>query len=1095
MGFMMKTVLSWLSWIGVLALMADASAATLVHRWSFNGDMLDSVGGSDAQIVSVGTNPAYLTATEVVLTGGARNQSDYVVLGSNLLQGYSAVTLQFWATQHSVQNWSRIFDFGSGNGEFLMMSWSRGANANQDRVEWWDAETTTSDDTNAPYALGVEYHIAMVIESGLGSNGQTRVTWYAAPALQDVLGPARGSFDTPNTLTELNDVYNWLGRSFWTADYTANASYNEVRIWDGALTRPQLDALHQLGPDEIQEPQEPDEQPGTLGVRQMEWLDRGVVAVRRNSSEVFVSWRLLGTEWKKDIGFHIYRGGTRVTAAPITGATNYIDTTSANDTYRVSAVIDGVEQQPSEPVAVWTTPYLEIPLLRPAGGTTPDGVNYTYSPNDLSVGDLTGDGKYEIIVKWDPSNAKDNAHSGYTGNVYLDAYTLDGEFLWRIDLGVNIRAGAHYTQFIVYDLDGDGRAELACKTAPGTIDGQGHFVLLPGDDPYADYRNSSGYILSGPEYLTVFDGLTGAELASTKFYPDRGTVRDWGDTYGNRVDRFLACVAYVDGQRPSLIMARGYYGPQSGLPARNEIVAYNWRDGQLSQVWYFKAGLRINNNINVEYIGQGNHSLAVADVTGNGKDDIIYGSATIRHDGTGLYSTGLGHGDALHVSNMDPTRPGFEVFMPHESPGSNGGVGASFRDAATGQVLWYTTATSDVGRGVAFDVDPRYPGYEAWATNSGALYSAKGELISSSRPSRVNFGVWWDGDLLRELLDGTVIDKWNWNTNSLNRMLTAYNYGAAQNNGTKANPGLAADILGDWREEVIWRHSDNTRLLVFTTTIPTEHRLYTLMHDPVYRLSVVWQNVGYNQPTHPGFFLGEGMAPPPTPRIRYAGVPDEGILWQWWEDIPGWSLRELLEHPNFPDHPDGKTYIDRFETPRDWSDYYGSRLRGYLVPPETGNYTFWISADDTARLLLSSDARAENAQIIAAVPENTGYHQWDKFEYQQSAPMPLVAGRKYYIEALHKENAGGDHLAVAWQGPTLGQQIIEAPYLKPWRGEFFGDLNADGVVDGGDLVQLAEWWLLTNCDLPLHIDLNGDCTVDLSDFSIIARQWLGLTGD
>ena len=601
--------------------------------------------------------------------------------------------------------------------------------------------------------------------------------------------------------------------------------------------------------------------------RQMERLGRGVTAVRTGSEQVYVSWRLFGTEWGRPVGFHVYRGSTRVTSSPITGATNYVDRTSQNSTYRVAAVIDGVEGPASEAAQVWATPYLEIPLQRPAGGTTPDHVRYTYHANDLSVGDLTGDGAYEIVVKWDPSNAKDNAHGGYTGPVYLDAYRLDGAHLWRIDLGRNIRAGAHYTPFIVYDFDGDGRAEIACRTADGTIDGAGVVI----GDASADYRNARGYILTGPEYLTIFDGLTGAALTTAAFYPNRGDVRQWGDNYGNRADRFLAGVAYLDGERPSLIMARGYYGPRRGYSARNELTAYDWREGKLTQVWTFKAGQGINNDVNSAYIGQGCHSLAVADVTGNGKDDIIYGAATIRHDGTGLYSTGLGHGDALHVSNMDPSRKGLEVFMPHEGAASNGHIGTSFRDAATGQVLWSTPATRDVGRGVAFDIDPRYPGYEVWATNSRMLYSAQGAVISSSRPSRCNFGIWWTGDLLRELLDGTIIDKWNWKTERLDRVLTAHDYGAESNNGSKANAGLVAEILGDWREEVIWRHRDNRRLLVFMTTIPTEHRLYTLMHDPVYRMSVAWQNVGYNQPAHPGFFLGAGMAPPPTPEIRYAG--------------------------------------------------------------------------------------------------------------------------------------------------------------------------------------------------------------------------------
>lgn len=824
---------------------------------------------------------------------------------------------------------------------------------------------------------------------------------------------------------------------------------------------------------------EQEEQTNYLIERQMEYLDRGTIAVRTGSNKVYIGWRLLGDEWGKDIGFHIYRDTTRLTLSPITQSTNYIDTTSVNSTYSVSAVIDGVEGPACEAVSVWTTPYLEIPLEIPAGGTTPDAVEYTYSANDCSVGDLDGDGRYEIIVKWDPSNSKDNSQSGYTGNVYLDAYSLEGAFMWRIDLGRNIRAGAHYTQFIVYDLDGDGRAEVACKTADATIDGTGVVIGNAG----ADYRNSSGYILRGPEYLTIFDGPTGAALATTDFYPNRVSVSQWGDTYGNRVDRFLAGIAYVDGERPSLIMARGYYGPQnSSLPARNEIVAYNWRQGKLTQLWYFKAGLRINDNINSNYIGQGCHSLSIADVTGNGKDDILYGACAVKHDGTALYTTRLGHGDALHVSDMVPSRPGLEVFMPHESAASNGNFGATMRDAATGEILWYTTATGDVGRGVAFDIDPRYDGYEAWATNSGALYSATGDLISESRPSRVNFGIWWDGDLLRELLDGTIIEKWNYETNSLSRQLTAYNYGAAQNNGTKANPALVADLFGDWREEAVWRTGDSTKLLIFTTTIPAGRRLYTLMHDPVYRISVAWQNVAYNQPTHPGFFLGEGMAPPPTPKIRYAGQTSNTILWQWWQGIYGSSISDLTSHSTYPDHSDGYDYAVRFETPVNWDNSYGSRLRGYLVAPQTGEYSFWIAADDTALLYLSPDARPENAALIAQVSSYTGLRQWDRYPEQQSPSILLTAGRKYYIEALHKEGSGADHLSVAWQGPMLERQVIEGRYLRPWRAAI-----------PCDLATFAHYWLAEDCSTGLEIDLNGDCIVNYRDFSTFAMDWLTLT--
>ena len=590
----------------------------------------------------------------------------------------------------------------------------------------------------------------------------------------------------------------------------------------------------------------------------MENLDRGVVAVDLGSSQVYVGWRMLGTD-PETIGFNIYRDSVLINVSPITGSTNYIDTAgSLSSTYQVAPVIGGIEQAQSAPVDVWSNQYLEVPLQVPAGVTTPDNVTCSYSPNDASVGDLDGDGQYEIILKWDPSNSKDNSQPGYTGNVYLDAYELDGTFLWRIDLGINIRAGAHYTQFVVYDLDSDGKAEVVCRTAPYTKDGLGNYVLLPGDT-LTDYRNSSGYILTGPEYLTVFDGLTGEAIANTDYYPDRVNVSQWGDSYGNRVDRFLAGVAYLDGQEPSIIMARGYYGPQSGYSARNEITAWNWRDGELTQVWWFKAGLGINGDINSDYVGQGNHQLSIGDADGDGFDEIIYGACAVDHDGTGLYTTGYGHGDAMHFSDLDPSRPGLEVFTIHEGSGP----GSTFRDANTGAILW-ETAGADVGRGVSADIDASYPGAECWGF--GGLRSCTGTVISSSSPSSTNFIVWWDGDLLSELLNSNVITKHGGST-----LLTAS--GCSSNNGTKSTPSLSADILGDWREEVIWRTSDNQSLRIYTTTNVTSHRIYTLMHDPQYREAIAWQNGAYNQPPHPSFYIGEGMAEPPTPDIILVGTP------------------------------------------------------------------------------------------------------------------------------------------------------------------------------------------------------------------------------
>jgi rhamnogalacturonan endolyase len=606
--------------------------------------------------------------------------------------------------------------------------------------------------------------------------------------------------------------------------------------------------------------------------RQMEFLNRGVVAIKESERKVWVSWRSLGTD-PEGTAFNLYRqapgGAIRLNREPIAGATHFIDKEAdpqADNAYFVRPVLDGREFGPSEsftvPAGAPVRSYLSIPLQVPPGGSTPDGAAYTYRPNDASVGDLTGDGQYEIVLKWDPTNAKDNSQRGYTGNVYLDAYRLDGTLLWRVDLGRNIRAGAHYTQFLVYDFDGDGRAEVVCKTADGTVDARGKVI----GDAKADHRNEAGYILKGPEFLTVFDGLTGAELATTQYLPQRHPTagdnpsgdemrQGWGDNYGNRIDRFLAGVAYLDGERPSIVMARGYY-------TRTVVAAWNWRDGKISHQWTFDSASSRDLR---DYSGQGNHQLAVADVTGDGRDDIIYGSMTIKSDGTGLYTTRLHHGDALHVGDLDPSRPGLEVFMPHESPGNNGGIGASFRDARTGEVLWSTPAEKDVGRGVSFDVDPRHLGHESWATNSNAIYNAKGVKLADARPGSVNFAVWWDGDLLRELLDRNHVSKWNWEKNTTERLVTFD--GATSINGTKANPALSADIIGDWREEVILPSDDGRELRVYVTTIPTEHRIYTLMHDPVYRLGVAWQNIAYNQPPHTGFFLGDGMRPAPRPNI------------------------------------------------------------------------------------------------------------------------------------------------------------------------------------------------------------------------------------
>jgi rhamnogalacturonan endolyase len=592
---------------------------------------------------------------------------------------------------------------------------------------------------------------------------------------------------------------------------------------------------------------------------QMENLGRGVVAMRTGTSSVYVGWRLLGLD-ASGIAFNVYRGSTKINASPITASTNLVDTgatLSVSNTYTVRPVIGGVEQAASAgytlPANAPTQQYLNVPLQIPAGGTTPDGVAFTYNAGDASVGDLDGDGEYEIVLKWDPSNAKDNAQSGYTGNVIMDAYKLNGTRLWRINLGRNIRAGAHYTQFMVYDFDGDGKAEMMCKTADGTTDGTG--VVIGSSS--ADYRSSSGYVLSGPEFLTVFNGQTGKAMATANYTPARGNVSDWGDNYGNRVDRFTACVAYLDGTRPSAVFGRGYY-------TRLVRSAWDWRNGALTQRWIFDS----NASGNGAYFSQGNHQLTVGDVDGDGRQEVVNGSSAIDDNGAGLYVNGLGHGDAMHMSVFDPSRSGEQVWQCHEDPGAYGTKGEEFRDGRTGTPIWgYTGTGGDIGRCAAGDIDPNYPGAEVWGPRGG-LFTNKGVIISSTTPP-VNFMIWWDADLLREGLDGTTISNWDY-TNKVNNAIFAPS-GVSSNNSTKATPCLSADVFGDWREEVIWRASDNSALRIYTTTIVASNRLYTLMHDAQYRVAIAWQNGAYNQPPWPGFFLGNAMAAQPAANITYVG--------------------------------------------------------------------------------------------------------------------------------------------------------------------------------------------------------------------------------
>ncbi len=718
---------------------------------------------------------------------------------------------------------------------------------------------------------------------------------------------------------------------------------------------------------------------------QLEELGRGLVAIQ-TAGGIFLSWRMLLDEVSGYCGtgmtgtdYAVYRGTERI--AVVTDSTNYLDRDgTAADRYRVVPVRDGKAEQPGgnaggaagesgdDSVGVWPHPYWDIPLQKPEGGVTPAGEAFEYHANDMSVGDVDGDGEYEFIVKWDPSNSHDVSQKGYTGKCYLDCYKLDGALLWRLDMGVNIRAGAHYTQFMVYDFNGDGKAEMAVKTAPGTKmtrykgDGQileEHFITMPEADILAgvshesnfvcsanDYREHmadvfhhwqehpevvkgrwpetleecfgiekryeyplnredsyaltdyfihtyalsrseknhleafEGFVYEGPEYLTIFAG-DGRELETIPF--KMGRVDDglmWGD-YAlkriepcNRVDRFLSGVAYLDGERPYLIICRGYY-------TRTTIVAYDFFEDKFHEVFTVDSGfVPMKNPFRDDEIhdicgedpvygilaGQGNHSLATADVDGDGCMEIIYGAAVIDHDGSLLYSSygirpdgvraKFGHGDAMHVANIDPDRPGLEIFNVFEG-GAAVPYGYALRDAESGEVIFGEYATIDLGRCMIGKIDPDTRGLQVWVNDT---YDCKGNKLQVPLLG-TNQSIRWAGDLTTQIMDGVqyigTTQPGVINDNIHGVMLAPE--GTMTNNGTKGNPCLVADIFGDFREELLLRLADDSAIRIYMNTEITGHKLFTMMHDTQYRCGVAWQNNCYNQPCYPKFYYADDM--------------------------------------------------------------------------------------------------------------------------------------------------------------------------------------------------------------------------------------------
>ncbi|MEL0454858.1 T9SS type A sorting domain-containing protein [Flavobacteriaceae bacterium SZ-1-7] len=597
------------------------------------------------------------------------------------------------------------------------------------------------------------------------------------------------------------------------------------------------------------------------GQRYMENLGRGVIALQNGPSSALISWRITGVEYAQNATYNVYRGSSLI--ASNLSVSNYTDTQAFfPGQYSVAAVINGTEQERSAGVDRLQEEFFTIPVRELNGGYN------THQLNDASVGDLDGDGEYEIVVKR-LSNDQSPTRPYYH---YLEAYELDGTFMWAINLGPNL-INAVEVNFLVYDFDNDGKAEVATRTSDGMIDGLGNNIGDRDGDGYIDYsasavQNSSWYRSYGPDYISIFDGETGAEIA-WDFYISLMPIAQWGlpgqntAQLAHRATKCMWAVAYLDGVNPSFVIGRGIY-------ERIKLEAWHFRNGELTQEWAWDSS---PNGVASDYHGEGNHNLAAGDVDGDGRDEITYGGMCIDENGNGLYSTTFGHGDAAHLADINPDIPGLEYYSCMESANGTTVPGLALRNAADGTVQWANWSSGDIGRCMAADIDPNYKGMEIWGWDGSGLRSCTGTLISSTYPTTagngwtMNFGIWWDGDLQRELLDRTVITKWN--GSGTDRVATLYNIAPiSDNNGTKSNPCLMADILGDWREEAIFRRSDNTGMVVFVTPFTTDQRMYTLMHDPNYRSAIAWQMNSYNQPPNLGFYFGGGMDTPPAPNIQ-----------------------------------------------------------------------------------------------------------------------------------------------------------------------------------------------------------------------------------
>ena len=603
---------------------------------------------------------------------------------------------------------------------------------------------------------------------------------------------------------------------------------------------------------------------------------------KQHTGKVLVTWRMLPGD-DATTSFDLYRavgtGTEKKIASNISNRTCYQDgsaSKTADNHYRLTYTGS------TETLSTFTLtkaqvsgglPYISIPLAD-TKDVYENTAKIVYTANDVSVGDLDGDGEFEIVVKRLQSvkDANGNIISDGSGASYSqqdclwaviwDAYKLDGTLLWRIKGGPGIILG-NSSSFAVADFDGDGCAEMAIRTCEGTVFGDGRQIPDTNGDGKIDYRtwgnlNSSkpGYVdhynSAGPEFISIIDGKTGRELARDNFI-DRETSESWGDGYWKRACSFRVGVGCFDETGlPSAIFGRGVYG-------HSVIEAWDWRNGRLTKRWRFDTndkGTGKDGKKHSTYASQGNHSLNVADLDGDGLDEVMYGSMAVDHDGIGLWNTRLGHGDANHVGKFLPEREGLQMFHCLET----GKTMVALHDARDGSVIWKKEAASDndMGRCMVADYSPATPGCEFCYYKSD-LFDQDGNstgITTSGWKLGFATAVWFDGSLSRQGLseDGILHSVPN------GRTFTMWRYSMAMINGTKGNPAWYGDLVGDWREEIIL--PDATRLQdikIFSTWYPTTHKFPWLMTDHCYWMSCLNENIGYNQPTNTGYYLGSSL--------------------------------------------------------------------------------------------------------------------------------------------------------------------------------------------------------------------------------------------